>query len=994
MANIDDTKQKPKVYYSTVKGWKPSNNPNAQVVYISKSGKQIGETSTSQTIEPASTQIPVQPIQQSKPSIFEQAQQPVSQQWKNLIQQSTTPTPREAWERYLAQPSPKEQGPQVSSISPNQPSLVSDVKRPATVLSNVAGFVKGGMTVRTDMSKQLFPQMPYETRGTVSTAPRLTYEQFYKQELLGAGANEPIQYGTERIRRKTGEPFSAELESGTQKIQNDINVGLITLEEGKKKGNILLEDINKRYSSVTEQKLSQYYTLRGFAESRKPVVDTSLLRGAEVVATGVLLTLGLTPGLTPGLLITRGLQIAGMYEFTKTSGLLWGGKELTKKERLSLFGKQSIALTQVALGAMAESSEALKFEFSLQLNKELQKLPDFNLKNPLKEIQLREGQVIESQMMGTRGAGPFKQELYMEGKFLGTEGGKIFMPSGKGGVVTTGINVPNYAQLDLPKKVYTNIETFNTGLKGIAVPESETSFNIFAKGTYELESSTTVLKNMPKKFDAKFFTGLRREAISNLQTYEGKYRQVPLAGISQQLTKEGDLFITKSGKITNIYAESNVKLDIIQNEKILRNIYNYGYDVEPQLFLRKDVLGEIIYNKKYIGITPDIKIERQIETYLHERGHLLGKEFYKHGLKGVTSKDLSLMKKELSGYFEDIKELGYPKNQYFSESFARAFSQGALRKYAGEKFLINTEKFPTYSKYIQPIFDKELSRLPSKEIIKSQIQGTRTIEKPLSLNVQFPEQMIIKSELKDISITKIIPKSKVENIFEITSGGRTASLKGFAVDLKSAGLTKQVIQESLKQSAVKLPSQSSISKSLGSMFGVGQFGTTTKEKPVGQFGTSQKILQVTKLKERQISSFPNLGSLTKTKLSSGLENRERLVSPQLVSQSLLTGQVLKERQLNISKLTTGFNPPSTPPPFRGFGFDTTFTPPFVSLTMPGLFEFGVPRKRKKKKRRSISVAPSFTAEVFGLTGKFPESSAFGISPFNLRVLPKGYKGLT
>lgn len=67
-------------------------------------------------------------------------------------------------------------------------------------------------------------------------------------------------------------------------------------------------------------------------------------------------------------------------------------------------------------------------------------------------------------------------------------------------------------------------------------------------------------------------------------------------------------------------------------------------------------------------------------------------------------------------------------------------------------------------------------------------------------------------------------------------------------------------------------------------------------------------------------------------------------------------------------------------------------PPYPSIDSSSK---GYGKKKKKKrfrKNKVFDVAPSFTAQAFDITGAFPKSGIYGISPFNIRALPKKMKG--
>jgi hypothetical protein len=50
----------------------------------------------------------------------------------------------------------------------------------------------------------------------------------------------------------------------------------------------------------------------------------------------------------------------------------------------------------------------------------------------------------------------------------------------------------------------------------------------------------------------------------------------------------------------------------------------------------------------------------------------------------------------------------------------------------------------------------------------------------------------------------------------------------------------------------------------------------------------------------------------------------------------------------------------------------------------------IPNK-KKTKRKKQKIRPSFTAEVFNIRGSLPKQGSYGVSPFNLRAIPKSFR---
>jgi hypothetical protein len=125
----------------------------------------------------------------------------------------------------------------------------------------------------------------------------------------------------------------------------------------------------------------------------------------------------------------------------------------------------------------------------------------------------------------------------------------------------------------------------------------------------------------------------------------------------------------------------------------------------------------------------------------------------------------------------------------------------------------------------------------------------------------------------------------------------------------------------------------------------------------------------------------------------------RLKMPSLQTSSLVeTKQMPKLIQIPITnqiteqRTRTRYQQITTQVPSMGFG--TGFNIPVIPIIgLPSMsFDLGLGGSTKRKgKRKKSKVAPSFTAIAFNLKGAFPKSGKFGISPINLRYLPKKSK---
>lgn len=79
--------------------------------------------------------------------------------------------------------------------------------------------------------------------------------------------------------------------------------------------------------------------------------------------------------------------------------------------------------------------------------------------------------------------------------------------------------------------------------------------------------------------------------------------------------------------------------------------------------------------------------------------------------------------------------------------------------------------------------------------------------------------------------------------------------------------------------------------------------------------------------------------------------------------------------------TGGFTPQPFPSRITGFDFGGFGFAPSLDLGLGG-------SRTAKGKRKKGKVGPSLTAQVFNIRGAFPKSGKFGISPFQIRAIPK------
>jgi len=258
---------------------------------------------------------------------------------------------------------------------------------------------------------------------------------------------------------------------------------------------------------------------------------------------------------------------------------------------------------------------------------------------------------------------------------------------------------------------------------------------------------------------------------------------------------------------------------------------------------------------------------------------------------------------------------------------------------------------------------------------------------------------MVESQLKDFTLTKIIPKSNLGGLgmgieFKATPSGLSGlSQISKQEHLIGASLINQgLIQESRGGLIPKMVTKSNLGFSGGGFRGLSSLSSlksnavykTTKTNlglSPGAFNVNSKSLS---------SSFVTggLSSLSKTRLgtASGTGLSQPSLSALSQGQLQLTKLDLSTKSVSQSSLklmplnVMGFTG------FGGGGFGGGFG--FPPLALPS-FGSGLGYKKPKKsyKKRKTKIRPSLTASLFDIRGALPKSGAWGITPFQIRKMP-------
>jgi hypothetical protein len=599
-------------------------------------------------------------------------------------------------------------------------------------------------------------------------------------------------------------------------------------------------------------------------------------------------------------------------------------------------------------------------------------------------------------MIGRRGTQFLSEEIKIGG-IITKEGGFEFgVPVAKGGRTITGVipDIMSGIGTKVPKSVFSSGEEFVYGIpKGMSVPFTEKLSFQMARTNYFPVSRTSAFTDLSAGWEKELSKGWKNNLVKieyQTEMTKGQY--------GAWTTKLNDnTFFSRTGNLGIKFEEEK-----LLGEKFIKNVKIKDlFPGEPNV--RKAWLindwGRYNPSKKEILLQKGLKEKDLVETYLHERGHFNLRGTTNLDMKKIIGEDLS--KKSSKEFYKlkydkYLKSLGYKPNQYAEEFTVRTYEQyGKARLFYSKKFADNYMK--TWIEKATPtknlltatnkIFNKVegFQTFPPEKVVKAQLQGKQSFPTVLKTYGKIPEQLKLNVQLKDYVITKTIPKESLTFTYDVGGKNRLRQVSRSAfknVQATQGGIsaiTSTVVKDTFKPSQF-VPSEMKL--------GFGQVSkTATKFYP-------PSLLSGTRQTGRTVQQFQQ-SDYQFNRLSLGLRTGQSQF--QGLVQTTRSSQGLRTMQ------TTGLR-------FKQETFQGTFTPlvtttkPFGGFT-PSNFDFfggfaaapfsfsdtGTKKKKKKGKKIKGKILPSFTAQAFNIVGKLPKGGAFGITPFQIRKIPKkGY----
>jgi len=876
--------------------------------------------------------------------------QPVSQQPSSTLQQINTPTSN-AFTSYL----------------PESKSLSTQLKPAEKSISTLKdyGYVKPYTQSFLESSKESFSNLmkgdfentftPFGKSGTavglLSASPLISSISYgiqgktpfdiksdIRKKVVKSTGNEYFNYPSGPIREaKIAEDISGSISTKAQSdyntmftnLQGQVNNGLDI-----KNAESLLSDYGK---ALEKESSNQFKTSFDFKLSE-------MSKGQKVIDVG---SRGLT---STGRIVEVAGPIAvdiGVMTLVPGGGTIIGGKEFLVGASKNDNFRTVLGAGFVTGGAIARASK-IPYEVSvMKATREIgQKGFTFG------EVQVQGINKDLSLVKGFREAGGLRQEIEVSG-FVFKDSETFLQPGSQYNIKTAGIIKNEYANLGRTDIKFIGGQTGQIGAKGFTLPVGESNvMATFGKGTLvkEFESSAYGKLGISKESLSKQFN-------SNIQKSTNEFTSDYFMGVTKDLGK--NTLITRSGKISSMELNPTREIDIMSIEANKRNI-------KPSKYL--DILeskGEAMV----LRLSPEEYKSIDIAGFKLDSS---AKAFY------VNPKFSNLP--ETKGLFvlrndAGEREIGHELAHFFTEGkFAKADIGKSYWNKPSEKYAIK----------MQDIYAEKGIRYQGFEngfkLNTNKITETR-------------EGLLVKTNLKDFTITKLIKQSKFETTFDISTSNKGTDL----------GL-KQLIKQEPKSSKGFLTTST-----------VQQF--KSELRPMVKLQSKSFTSQVSSgLKLESVKSSSQFGGQALT----GLKSKERFVSPSSSFSSSISksdtsfkasnlpkvelSNLPKQDQPQISRLVTSqsfeFKSPElnketfrniTPTFETGFkinptGFSGT---PFFG-TLPSLGGESVGRRTyKRKKKKKTKIAPSFTAEVFNLRGPLPKSGQFGITPFQLRRIPKG-----
>lgn len=386
-------------------------------------------------------------------------------------------------------------------------------------------------TITTDYSQEVAPLMPYQTRGTIVTGqPTRTYGDVYEYEKLAVGGGKPTEFILQDIGEGLQTTYGGKLGTEQKVIQQQIDIGAITLKEGEGLLETKRGEFEKQMQSEFELKGGDIIARRGIAESRKPVSKIDLTTP---------LYLGAVIG---GSLVAP--QVTGTLLYIKGAVGFWKGftEPTTLGKAMGIGG----GLLEMGMGLPMASKS---IERSI-IGEELKTLQEQPVKYTV-DRYLGGGKQDLDIIKGLQESRGLKTEFEIIVKVEKTGGGAFYMPTGKGTATTTG-------QFDwnlLSGKAGTSVsagQEFIVGAKGFSfeVGESGKMFGTIGKGALEPIQATSAVFKTPtsQMLSPKLERSISKQLVRNLKV-GGDVIQEPFAGISLKLKE--NLYVSRSGRITS-----------------------------------------------------------------------------------------------------------------------------------------------------------------------------------------------------------------------------------------------------------------------------------------------------------------------------------------------------------------------------------------------------------------------------------------------------------
>jgi len=372
-----------------------------------------------------------------------------------------------------------------------------------------------------DMSGEVAPPLPYETRGTISGMgggyfkPTLTYGEKYQAEKLASRGHDPIGIVVADIEENLQKKYQEMVTSGTST--------LIEAEEG----------LQKEF----EADVGEYQIRRGLALSHKPELDVS--KELAIGIKGGLIVGGLTfaPVLTGSVLMgTSGIDVI------KGGGLAVGGEGW--KERGGGLLRAGLGTAGIIIGGRAAFGTIEKQIVSEQF-KELAKQPI-----KIEALKFQGDKYSVDLVRGTQTYQGLKTEYNILGKVYKVGKSGFVMPEGTGTGITSGKLNWNILSGRTGTDIV-SVQKFLLGSKGFGFTMGEGGrlSGVVGKSTFIPQGSTGAFWK-----EGMGIQSIEKQLARNVKIDTG-YTKDFFGGTSYKLEK--DYYALKTGKISQVDIRSS-----------------------------------------------------------------------------------------------------------------------------------------------------------------------------------------------------------------------------------------------------------------------------------------------------------------------------------------------------------------------------------------------------------------------------------------------------